>query len=241
MRIAVISDIHGNMEALSSVFKDIKVSAIDEIISLGDNIGYGPEPEDVIKTVTKQGVFSICGNHEIAVNNIKFADGFNPSAKKALHYTIKELSDESFSIIQKYPLYRIRHNCYFVHGFPPKSVFEYLFMVSDQVIIDALMTLNSYICFVGHTHTLELVILENSMLSRNPLAEGEVKLDDSCKYLVNAGSVGQPRDKNKDAKYLIYDTEKNSLETRFVKYDKGPTIQKMKDAELPWQIAMNLI
>ena len=111
MRVAIISDIHGNFDAFQQVLEDIDTSRVDSIISLGDNIGYGPEPDRVIQELLSRGIPSIIGNHELAVNDPESLNWFNPVARRSLIKTRDVLSERSIGFIAELEPYRVQHQC----------------------------------------------------------------------------------------------------------------------------------
>ena len=121
MRLAVFSDTHGNFDAFVEVLKDIDRSAVDEMISLGDNIGYGPEPDRVIKKLKELDIPSVKGNHELAIEDQEYLNWFNPAARKSLIKTRKLLSKTSIEHISHFKPFITSNDCRFVHGFPPDS------------------------------------------------------------------------------------------------------------------------
>ena len=123
--------------------------------------------------------------------------------------------------------------CLLVHGFPPESTTTYLFEVSDIQLKRVLSSLEQELCFVGHTHDLELIAYDGRGIRHMSLAEGEFFLHEGWKYLVNAGSVGQPRDGDNHAKYLIWDTQSRHLTVRFLRYDIARTVAKILALGLP--------
>ncbi len=241
MKFAILSDIHGNATALKSVFKDMESFSVDLIISLGDNIGYGPEPEEVINLLRKKKIPSVIGNHEMAINRPRFLSWFNPSAKASLEKTKRMISKSTLNYISKLAYCMVLNKCRFVHGFPPGSATIYLFEVSDDKIKNAFDKMKEWVCFLGHTHMLELISHDGSTLSKRPLREEVVELDDSKKYIINVGSVGQPRDGNNQAKYVLMDTESKLLTVRYVTYDISDTVKKIYRAGLPEQHAWRLM
>ena len=132
MRLAVFSDTHGNYDAFEQVLKDIEQSAVDEVISLGDNIGYGPEPDRVIKKLKALKIPSVRGNHELAVEDEEYLNWFNPAARKSLIKTRKMLSKASLNHIAQLEPFILLDDCRFVHGFPPDSSLIYMFQVSEN-------------------------------------------------------------------------------------------------------------
>lgn len=243
MKTVILSDIHANATALLAVFREIESIEVDAVISLGDNIGYGPEPEKVINIIRARDIPSVTGNHELAVKQPGFLAMFNPVARKSLEMTLTLLSQDSIEYIKGMENALVRGDCRFVHGFPPESPTKYLFEVSTSEISTVLSEMRENLCFIGHTHDLELITLdpETNTLTRERLKRGAVPLNPSCKHLINAGSVGQPRDGNNQAKYVIWDDEAHELSIRFVTYNISDTVRKIYAAGLPEQHALRLM
>lgn len=241
-RIAIISDVHGNATALSAVLEDIDVLKIRQVVSLGDNIGYGPEPEKVIHLLRGRKIPSVMGNHEMAISNPEFLAWFNPVARTSLEKTKTLISEDTVKYISDLPNSLVVNNrCRFVHGFPPDSATLYLFEMPEERTLEAIEELNEQICFVGHTHELMLIGWNGRKIIRQPLKRGLYPLQPDFRYLINAGSVGQPRDGNSHAKYIIWDTATGVLEVRFVFYDISDTVRKIYQAGLPEQHAWRLL
>jgi len=241
MRIAIISDIHGNATAFLEVLKNIDRSEVDHIFCLGDNIGYGPEPEAVIRMMSERNIPSVVGNHELAVNHPEYLGWFNPNARLSIEKTITLLSPSSIEYLALLPNTITRFDCLFVHGFPPDSPTLYLFEMSNGDILATLSRMTEKLCFIGHTHELVLLDYDGESVTRTALSKESRKLDPAHRYIVNVGSVGQPRDGNNDAKYVIWDDCRNELEIRFVPYNVTDTINKIYNAGLPEQHAWRLM
>jgi predicted phosphodiesterase len=241
MKFAILSDIHGNATAFKEVLKDIESFPIDLIISLGDNIGYGPEPEEVVNLIRERNIPTVIGNHEMAINRPRFLSWFNPSAKASLEKTKRLISKASLSYISKLSYCMVLTQCRFVHGFPPGSATIYLFELTDEKIKAAFDNMREWICFLGHTHLLEIISYNGLDIVRRSLEEGVIALDPLKKYLINVGSVGQPRDGNNQAKYVLWDTESKLLNVRYVTYDISDTVKKIYQAGLPEQHAWRLM
>ena len=233
MRLAVVSDIHGNLEALKQVLADIEQNNVDTIISLGDNIGYGPDSEQVMALLRSKAIPSIMGNHELAVIDPSYLSWFNPLARESMDKISPTLSSASLKSIPGLPQYLSEHNCRFVHGFPPDLVTTYLFEMSHQKIQQAFDAFDERLCFIGHTHRLELIGFDGEQLKRALLSQDTVTLDPQQRYIVNAGSVGQPRDATNHAKYIIWDAETDRLEVRYIEYDHVSVAIKIVTAGLP--------
>lgn len=233
MRLAVFSDIHANLEALLEVLKDVDQCNVDEIISLGDNIGYGPDPDAVITILCERGIRSILGNHELAVKSKKYLSWFNPTARKALLRTIVLLSPAAVEYINGLETVLVRHGFRFVHGFPPDSVTTYLFQVSNGDLSPVFERLEEPICFIGHTHDLALISYDDYRIERSAFKKGLLQLEPDQRHIINVGSVGQPRDGDPNAKYVILDTDARTIDLRYVAYDRFITAGKIIRAGLP--------
>jgi predicted phosphodiesterase len=233
MRTAIISDIHSNLEAFQEVMIDVHRSHVDCIVCLGDSVGYGPDPEEVLRLIRESNIRSVMGNHELGMVKPAYQSWFNKSAWRSLEINRELLSPQSLTHIQIMEPAFVRGECLFVHGFPPDSITTYLFQVSDIKLKAILASIDQEICFVGHTHELELISLDSHNVRRTRLPEGEVHLQEGHKYLINAGSVGQPRDRDNRAKYLIWDSESRRLKIRFLSYDIAKTVKKILALGLP--------
>jgi predicted phosphodiesterase len=234
MKVAIISDIHGNLDAFRQVLNDIEASAIDAVVCLGDNVGYGPEPEQVIRQVRELNIPCVMGNHEQAVLDGEYLNWFNPAARKSLQKTMTLLSEESFDFIRGMKSSLVIYESRFVHGFPPDSMNLYLFQVSKNTLEQTFEEMKERLCFVGHTHELKLIGFDGKASEHISLQKGPVKpLHKNRKYIVNVGSVGQPRDGNNNAKYVIWNTSEDSLEVRFVSYDSAAVVSKIMAEGLP--------
>ena len=240
MKIAIISDIHGNYEALQTVLADIDRSDVEAIVSLGDHIGYGPDPEKVIQLVRKREIPSLLGNHELVVIDEDHLNWFNPTAQKSLIKTMELLSDPSIEFIRQMPRLIVKYGGRFVHGFPPDSTTTYLFQISEPELIKTFKKLDERICFVGHTHELMLIEFDGQTLTHTPLEQGIVNLKQNNQYIVNVGSVGQPRDGNNCAKYLVWDLIPDLIEVRYITYDIATVVAKIKARGLPQSHANRL-
>ena len=240
MRLAVLSDIHSNYEACQEVLEDIDRSQVDAVISLGDNIGYGPEPDRVIQHIEARNISTILGNHELAIKDEKYLKWFNPSARKSLIQNRGLLSQASIRFISQLDPVLVSHGCRFVHGFPPASALLYMFQMSDNKKKKVMEDMAERLCFIGHTHTLEIVAYDGNLIESNALPEGLTRLHPENKYIINIGSVGQPRDGSNKAKYVIWDSSENTINVRFIAYDIAAVVRKIRAAGLPEQHAQRL-
>jgi len=240
MRLAIFSDTHGNYEALEQVIKDMGTSDVDAVISLGDNIGYGPEPDRVVQKIKALGIPSVQGNHELALQDDEYLSWFNAAARKSLIKTRELLSKDSSRYISQFEPFISSYNCRFVHGFPPDSPLIYMFQVSEGRKQEVFEEMAEKLCFIGHTHTLEIIGYDGKDINYERLPAGLTLLDPEKKYIIAIGSVGQPRDSSNNAKYVIWDSLVNSLDVRFLAYDIESVVQKIKAAGLPQEHAKRL-
>lgn len=228
MRVAILSDIHGNLEAFEAVVADITSRAVDRIVCLGDMIGYGPDPEAVVSLVRAIGCSVILGNHESALISEGARRWMNFQARENNIRTEQLLSGESREYCRNLPRSLTLAGALFVHGFPPDSVFVYLSHQSDRRIAELFASSPVSLFVLGHTHELQLVRAEAGGIVRLPLDKGIVRISPAEKTIVNAGSVGQPRDRDKSAKYLIWDQSAQELDVRFIPYDCEATVRKIR-------------
>jgi len=227
MRVAVMSDIHGNIEAFEKVLRDIDKSCIDRIVNLGDSIGYGPDPEKVLTLIQNRAILNILGNHEQAALNKTLRLFFKPDARKSLERTMRFLTPSSLSYLRPLLEFRLFNKALFVHGCPPDSCDTYLDDLSNREIKNIFNSYKNTIAFAGHTHKLMLISYNGEAVSFHELNDLPVKLDGNIRYIVNVGSVGQPRDGDSRAGYVIWDTVRNSLEAKRIPYDIKSTADKI--------------
>ncbi|MGI9537519.1 MAG: metallophosphoesterase family protein [Desulfocapsaceae bacterium] len=238
MKIAIISDIHGNLEALEAVLSDLERYHPDKIVCLGDLIGYGPDPDAVVKRIAALGITCVLGNHEAALTSEKELDWLNFLARENNLETKALLSEMSLSFCESLPRsIGIEDGC-FVHGCPPDSILKYLYLLSDEDIAKLVKALPERRFFVGHTHELQIITVSPNEVTRTELVEGKLRLDDDKTYLINVGSVGHPRDGNSKAKYVFWDSEAGTLEIRGVSYPAQLTAEKIIARGFPRAYAM---
>ena len=227
MRIAVMSDIHGNFEAFCRCMEDIERSDVDRIVNLGDAIGYGPQPEEILRLLKTYCIPNILGNHELAVLDKKYRDDFSPHALRSLEQTLKYLTSAVLRYIGTLPRYLEMEGALFVHGCPPDSSTTYLHHMSLTEIKETFTSNCFAIAFVGHTHRMMLVGYDGKDLQFDPLQQGTIQLRSKYQYIVNVGAVGQPRDGDPRAKYVIWDKDQKTLQIRRVDYDADRVIALM--------------
>ena len=236
MKRALISDIHGNLEALQAVFKDIDSISVDEIFCLGDIIGYGPNPCECLDHVMQRCKATILGNHDQAA--LFDPDGFNPMALQAIYWTRDQLDHGPGSAAQvnarwdflgELPRFVDEGEFKFVHASPRDPTNEYVFpeYVFDQRKMEILFGKVELACFMGHTHLPGVFTTECEFIAPDE-CDYTYKIG-SQKVMVNVGSVGQPRDDNNKSCYTILDTDERTLTFRRVEYDIDVTAKKIYD------------
>ncbi len=227
---AVISDVHANTGALRAVLKDIKKRQIQSIFFLGDAVGYGPEPNESVTLLKAECNTIIAGNHDWGAIGLAETGSFNEYARTALAWTRGVLTPANKEILRTSPLKsEIRElDITLVHAAPCEpEKWHYLLTISDAEMNFGYM--HTAICFIGHSHRPFIVELSSSGgLKSN---KQEMLKKEGCRYIVNAGSVGQPRDGDPRACYAIADD--NRIELVRVAYDIQATQKKMSDAGLP--------
>lgn len=233
LRIGVMSDIHGNLEALTSVLADIEAQKVSRVVNLGDIVGYGPEPEACVNLLRHLRIPSVLGNHEHGLVEAQARGWFNPQARKALDRTRALISDDTLMYFRTLPRTLEESGALFVHGCPPGLISKYLYELNVAELREAFSLYTHPLCFCGHTHELELVTLKGHDVRRDALGKGRQGLDPKARHIVAAGAVGQPRDGNNKAKYVIWEPEHHRIEVRFVSYDIARTAARIVEVGLP--------
>ena len=229
MRLAVLSDIHANLAALEAVCDDMP--AVDELWTLGDTVGYGPQPNEVIRRLQELGARAVTGNHDGAAIGTVDAAWFNPDAAAAIKWTTSVLDENARAYLSALPEVRRDGELTAVHGSPREPIWEY---ITDAAIAAANMAaFETRHCLYGHTHLPVIYRADGIHMTVVPATSSAPIALDAQRSLINPGSVGQPRDGNPDASYLLLDIEAGVAEFRRVRYDIVGTQRLMRDAALP--------
>lgn len=238
MRYAVIGDVHGNLEALNAVLLSLKSKHIDEYICVGDVVGYNTDPRECIEIIKYLCPKSVAGNHDFACTGKFDLKWFRGVAKSAILWTKNVLDNEEKEYLSGLKYVLKFGDITLVHGtlFEPEG-FHYLTNLDYAARSFAL--LDTRICFVGHTHipAVQAIDREGEV---SYLFDEEINLEDDLRYIVNAGSVGQPRDYDNRSCFCIYDTEKGTIEIKRVGYDFRITQKKIFLNKLPEELAFRL-
>ncbi|MGL1932696.1 MAG: metallophosphoesterase [Desulfotalea sp.] len=239
MRAAVFSDIHGNYEALQAVLLDMEKHHLDKYFCLGDLVGYGPESNEIVSIIQKMDVVTVAGNHERGMFSTGAYDNLNFQVQENNKLVKNQLSPANLNYCCSLPAYYNEGNATFVHGFPPDSVSEYFFEKDDDDLASYFTSSIAKIAFVGHTHRLAGVAWQNNTVQHLQVKEGVVSLGEA-RYIINVGSVGQPRSKDRRANYIIWDDVADTIEIVCVEYDCRPTIKKIQALGFPGIYASRL-
>ncbi len=230
MRYAVLSDIHGNLEALEAVLADASEEA-DAVLCLGDVVGYGADPVACVEIVGARAATIVAGNHEHAVAGLLDLEWFNPYARAAAEWTRERLDADHVSYLAALPLTSEVAGATLVHASPRRPE-EWDYLISAEDGFDAFAAFSTRLCFVGHSHVPGFWSLGSSGPEYLPGANG-VTLEHGRRYLVNVGSVGQPRDRDPRAAYALWDVERGRLGIRRVPYEIERAQRKILAGGLP--------
>jgi predicted phosphodiesterase len=229
MLYGIFADIHSNLEALESVMLFFKDHKVDRYICAGDVVGYGPNPNECVDLLrTLSPLEAVVGNHDLAACGLKDTKLFNEYAQKALIWTSKNLSQNNQIYLSELPRNLTLEHLSVVHGSPRQPTDEYLMNFSQYK--DNLPLLRSTATFTGHTH-IPLVI--SSDIMKTLLGRSELILNTANKYIINVGSVGQPRDSDPRAACGIFDSVNMTFHLFRLEYDLDKTQDKMRKLRLP--------
>jgi predicted phosphodiesterase len=237
MRYAIISDIHGNIESLERAFS--LMNPEDQVLCLGDIVGYGPNPNECITLLRTRLKHAVLGNHDLAALENFGVEYFNDAARAAIAWTQNVLSDESRAWLNGLS-YEIRYPDFLmVHG-APVNYFEYI--LDKRTASKAFALTDAPLVFIGHTHIAEYWVAEpdGSLGHRHMQHGGELKLEEGRRYIVDVGSIGQPRDLNPEASFVFYEPQSRRVEWVRYPYPIREVQEKIHEAHLPEYLAMRL-
>ena len=234
MRYAVISDVHGNLVALETVLEELSEAAVDSYLCLGDVVGYGPRPNQCCDLIRELDCVCISGNHDEAAVFPGKEEWFTVPARHCILWTREQLTDSNREFLRSLePMAMIGDSITICHGSLPDPD-HYTTTPADALL--TLETMQTPICFFGHTHYAEWFIYgrNDELPSEHPQPRGGTcKLEQGLLYLINPGAVGQPRDGVEMVSYAIYDEEAGEVTIYRVAYDIGRTARQMQEAGLP--------
>jgi len=238
MRTALISDIHGNLEALEAVLRHIELQQVDTIWCLGDVIGYGCDPIACIDLVETHCAIKLMGNHEAVVLGLLPAEVLNEFAREAMGWTIDHLSEREQSVIKTYRMDACVDDAYLVHSSPHEPGWWHYIFTPDAASA-AFRALDQNLCFYGHTHVPMIFSMPAAGQIRQRVGH-DFQPDPEVRYLVNVGAVGQPRDNDPRACYVVFDSDSYEVAYHRVDYDIQRAQEKMAKANAPTMLIERL-
>jgi predicted phosphodiesterase len=236
MKFAVIGDIHANLEAFKVVLADTKEQKCTHYACVGDVVGYNANPKECLDIVRDMGMPCVKGNHDDYCSSDEPLDGFNPAAAEAVNWTRKQLTEKDHQWLRELKLVRMVTSFSMVHAtLDGPQRWGYVF---DKLAAAASFPYqNTAVCFFGHTHV-PLAFIRDSIVRGGTYSK--FKVETGKKYFVNVGAVGQPRDGNPKAGYVIYDVDEGTIELRRLEYDITAAQKKILRAGLPPRLAERL-
>lgn len=243
MRYLILSDMHSNWEAFRATLNQVRRKRFDAYLVLGDLVGYGGAPNQVVEAVRALGspLYTVRGNHDKVVAGIDSGDGFNPAALEAAQWTAETLQPGHLRYVRDLPQgpRQITEDLAICHG-SPLDEDAYVFTDLDAYAIFATHT--TPVTFFGHTHVPSLFVLSGGRveLSRLKGEGGTIELEPGSRYLINPGSIGQPRDRDPRAAYMIYDSEKATVRWYRIDYPVERAQRRIRRAGLPGVLADRL-
>jgi len=238
MKHAILSDIHGNLEAFQAVLKDLSQEKIDQVFFLGDIVGYGADPDKCIESIQELTSCVVAGNHDWAAVGLTDTSYFNPAAKTAVEWTAKKISENHQEFLKKLPLLQNHPNLTLVHAAPHQPE-EWDYTRSPHEASLSFQHFDQQICFIGHSHV-PLAFEQNEEGTTYVLPYTTFTLRDSYRYIINTGSVGQPRDGDSRASYGIYSPDDSRFILKRISYNIKRAQKKILDAGLPHFLALRL-
>ena len=238
MRYAVLSDIHANLEALRAVLADCQ-GEVDGLVCLGDLVGYGADPLACVEIVAERADRLIAGNHEYGVAGLLDLAWFNPAARAAAEWTASRLDADHRAYLAALPLSANLPDATLVHA-SPRHPEEWEYLITPEDGFEAFAAFDTRLCFVGHSHRPGCWSLGSAGHDYERGA-GEILLEAGRRYIINVGSVGQPRDRDPRACYAVWDVDGRRVSIRRVTYDAAEARRKIVAAGLPRILADRLV
>jgi len=240
MRYGIFSDIHANVEAFKVVLESLENENIDQYVFAGDIVGYGAQPKECIKILQKlieeKKCICVAGNHDYAVCGKSADDNYTRHAKDAVDWTKKQIDQKDKEFLAQMPLIQKTEDLTVVHAnLETPDSWNYIFDIDDAH--PNFKLLKTQVCFIGHSHKPLMFISGQTV---NWVVQDQIDILKDTEYIINVGSVGQPRDGNPKASYAIYDTSTAIVEIKRVNYDVQKVQQEILHAGLPTILAERL-
>lgn len=239
MQVAILSDVHGNRHAFEAVLDDVATTAAAEVWCLGDLVGYGAEPDACVELARERLAICLAGNHDLAVTGALSLDEFSRGAEIAASWTREVMEPDNVAWLSHLPTHDVDRSVGLYHASPRDPIWEY---VLSALLAELCMDAQQHrICLVGHSHVaLAFVRREGELATGEPRRGGDVLDLTEGEWILNPGSVGQPRDGDPRAAWLLLDLDARSAEWRRVTYDVGGAAAAIRAARLPVSLAERL-
>lgn len=240
MLCAILADIHGNLAAFQAVLEDVaERDPVDSIWCLGDIVGYGPQPHECIQLLRQHAHLCVAGNHDwAAIGNID-TSYFNADAAAACRWTAEHLTPDDSDYLRRLPLTLRQSDFTLVHGSPREPIWEYI--ISTSSAQENFPHFDTSFCLIGHSHAPLVFELDRDGLCQLRQLPDTLSLKaEEKRFIINCGSVGQPRDGDPRASYAILDTEDAVIRHFRVNYDISATQRDMREADLPLRLINRL-
>jgi putative phosphoesterase len=240
MRYAILSDIHGNLEALQAVLARIAAVRADAVVCLGDLVGYNADPNLCVEVMRRESIACVLGNHDAAACGLSELDNFNPAAREAILWTRNVLAPEHGIFLRELPRSILIDDIVLCHG----SINDTNRYISDDNDVRDTFSMlgklpgQAKVCYYGHTHIRAAYSLDGPIITHELI--NEITMDQDRKYLINPGAVGQPRDGDPRAAFLIYDSIARNVTFYRIAYDVAASQAKIIRAGLPVRLAKRL-
>jgi putative phosphoesterase len=234
MKLGIFSDIHGNWEAFKAVLKALKKEKVASRICLGDMVGYGADPNKCIRKVQKFATVTLAGNHDHAAMGLTDITHFNQYAQESVAWTAGQIKDKFKDYLKNLPFMHEMQDIRFVHA-TPQHPEQWNYVLSADQAQFVFETFTEQILFIGHSHNPLFFTQTGSAVDIRP--PGPIQLIAGTRYIVNVGSVGQPRDGNPQACYCVCDLEQQTVDIRRVPYNVERAQKKIRNAGLPDYLA----
>lgn len=240
MRIGIFSDVHGNLESLDAVLISMRHARVDRCWCLGDVVGYGADPNPCCRLVRETAHAAVLGNHDAACVGAEDPAKFNPNAQRAVTWTAGQLEPGHRDWLRRLPLTETIDDSLLVHASPfePANWHYIHSRMKAGDVIQGFAATPARCAFVGHSHQQMILVKHDEEFFR--FLGTTLRLEEGRRYLVNVGSVGQPRDRDPRAAWALYDTDAGSISLERTPYDIPAAQRKIRDAGLPPQLADRL-
>ncbi len=235
MKIVVLSDIHSNLAALRTALDYIVRLKPDKIVCLGDIVGYGPRPNECVELIQQHCQIYLMGNHDHAVLGLTDTYHFNQYAREAINWTRRALTIQNKAFLENLAFFHSESEILYVHSTPVQPE-EWHYILSEYEARQYMQDIKQRLCFIGHSH---IPVVFSSADSAKYREEFDVS-DKNKKFIINVGSIGQPRDGDARLCFVVYDTEKQKIKYIRLEYSIKETYQEILENKLPPFLAMRL-